>query len=58
MGLFWHNNGTIQEDNGELENYSLKMTQRLWNSRPFVSQGYVPVRTRIKEWVCVQVGFL
>ena len=29
MGLFWQNNNTIQEDNGETENYSTKMKQSL-----------------------------
>ncbi len=29
MRKFWHNNTTIQEDNGELENYSLKLRQSL-----------------------------
>ena len=29
MRLFWHNNTTIQEEDGELENYSLKMKQSL-----------------------------
>jgi len=29
MRLFWQNDNTIQEDNGELENYSRKMRQSL-----------------------------
>jgi len=29
MIKFWQNNGTIQEDNGELERYSVKMKQSL-----------------------------
>ena len=29
MGLFWQNNNTIQEEDGELENYSTKMKQSL-----------------------------
>lgn len=29
MRKLWHNNGTIQEDNGELENYSTKFRQSL-----------------------------
>ncbi len=29
MGLFWQNNGTIQEDNGESERHSLKLKQSL-----------------------------
>ena len=29
MIKFWHNNDTIQEDNGELENHSAKMKQSL-----------------------------
>ena len=29
MGLFWKNNGIIQEDDGELENYSAKVRQSL-----------------------------
>lgn len=29
MGLFWQNNKKIEEDNGELENYSTKLKQNL-----------------------------
>jgi len=29
MRLFWHNNDTIQEDNGELEIHSAKLRQSL-----------------------------
>ena len=29
MRKFWHNNTTIQEEDGELENYSLKLRQSL-----------------------------
>ncbi len=29
MGLFWHNNTTIQEDNGELKIHSAKLRQSL-----------------------------
>ena len=29
MGLFWHNDEINKEDNGELENYSMKVRQSL-----------------------------